>query len=130
MSPSSTEQDSSYFAHDLCELQAPFEVNGQVYSNAWNTYKVDRYFGQVVSDKQKHHLFQRIHDSPMESIPPWAYALIWFFKDLPTTCYAELGWDFNLSAECAFLKRYRNCGTGGIEFDKNYGIDLIKGTTT
>jgi len=76
--------DTCFFAHRLKDLRAPYEYEGNSWSNVWNEDKVDKWFGSSPLSGMRRRERSRIltayfrkeldDASPQREIPDWAYA--------------------------------------------------------
>ena len=98
--------DGRTYVHRRSELRALYEVEDDR-SYAWATYRVDRWFGQVLSDSQLQTLFACLSGTPISEIPIWALGMQWFYRYMPSSYASCCGWDFNLSADISSHQRYR-----------------------
>ena len=99
-------QTNCTFAHRLCDLRAPNELD-RFYESAWLD-GVDRWFGQVMTAEQ----LQIIHEYSIRALicdlHQWLYGLRFIVPESESRLFGwYLQWDYGLSMDIELLCRHR-----------------------
>ena len=82
----------------------------------WQQQKVDRFYGQVLSQEQCDRIKAYHRETAVYDVPQWVYALRFATMDTQDHYYVDEfhQWDYGLDKDCEALCRNRN---GRIPFD-------------
>ena len=97
------------YAHSLEELFPPYECR-QSYPEVWQGRRVDRFYGQVMTDEQIRAIMQLWERTPPCSRPPWSTALVLLERYDELRAGWSYAWDFGLDHDCRRLHRNRGGG--------------------